>query len=251
MKQEYQNYLDHHGIKGQQWGVMRGPPYPIRKGNGVRIRKGTKFQRLSTRDESDAKGHAYVTYDKEDNERYKGFFGQQLKTKALFQKNAKVYVHQIEAAEDLRSPSQQERIDIFLDLYAKNSEIGKELGSYHKKEEWHGHAYGPEFYYRYKYSRLKGRDKVEKGYKTFVKAIGGNENIRNQYFAELRKRGYNMIRDDQDSGVQGVTPSIILDREKNTKYVGKRELGIKEIAKNYKKYGKYLDKKRRHREWES
>jgi hypothetical protein len=27
----YQNELFHHGIKGQKWGVRRGPPYPLRE----------------------------------------------------------------------------------------------------------------------------------------------------------------------------------------------------------------------------
>ena len=27
-------YLSHHGIKGQKWGVEHGPPYPVRRGAG-------------------------------------------------------------------------------------------------------------------------------------------------------------------------------------------------------------------------
>ncbi len=27
-------YLAHHGIKGQRWGVEHGPPYPVRRGSG-------------------------------------------------------------------------------------------------------------------------------------------------------------------------------------------------------------------------
>lgn len=29
-----ENYLSHHGIKGQKWGVEHGPPYPVRRGTG-------------------------------------------------------------------------------------------------------------------------------------------------------------------------------------------------------------------------
>lgn len=244
--------LMHFGVKGQQWGVRRGPPYPIEKGSGVKIRKGTKFSRLSLYDEKDAKGHAYVTYEHEDVDRYKGFFGAQLKAKAFVQKNSKVLVHDMEAKEDLISPSQKERINTFLEIYKDNpAYVGKRLGEYHKTGEWHANAYGPKFYYKMKYAKLKDSDLIEKGYKTFVKAIGGDAELRSAYFDKLRAKGYNFIRDDQDSGVQGVSPSIIIDREKSLKYNGNRELTTKEIYDNYRKYGKYLDKERRHKEWES
>lgn len=56
------NVLSHHGIKGQQWGVRHGPPYPLQEGAGdISIKKGTSIKRLSINDESSAKGHAYVT----------------------------------------------------------------------------------------------------------------------------------------------------------------------------------------------
>lgn len=244
--------LKHHGIKGQQWGVKHGPPYPIEKGAGVTIKKGTHLKRISSRDESKAEGHAYVTYKNEDNERYQGFFAFQLKAKRLVDKNAKVYVHDIVAKEELRSPSQKVRIETFIQMYKEDPvSMGKELAKYHKKQEWHGKAYLPQFVYNKQYTQLHGKDLKEVGYKTFVKAIGGLEPMRSKYFNELKKKGYNFIRDDQDSGVQGIEPSIILDRAKSTEYKGKRELTSKEIYSNLKKHGWYLDNERRHKEWES
>lgn len=35
----YSNYLAHHGIKGQHWGVRNGPPYPLDSSNNSRIEK--------------------------------------------------------------------------------------------------------------------------------------------------------------------------------------------------------------------
>lgn len=32
----YELYLVHHGIKGQQWGVRNGPPYPLESGRGIK-----------------------------------------------------------------------------------------------------------------------------------------------------------------------------------------------------------------------
>ena len=69
------NYLSHHGVKGQQWGVRHGPPYPIDKSKGdITLRAGTKINRVAVRDESQSKGHAYVTYRKDDTQHYRGAF---------------------------------------------------------------------------------------------------------------------------------------------------------------------------------
>lgn len=39
---DYRNYLSHHGIKGQKWGVMHGPPYPLEKATSSGIIKRAK-----------------------------------------------------------------------------------------------------------------------------------------------------------------------------------------------------------------
>lgn len=36
------DYLVHHGIAKQQWGVRRGPPYPLKNGINTRVKKVTK-----------------------------------------------------------------------------------------------------------------------------------------------------------------------------------------------------------------
>lgn len=245
------NYLAHHGIQGQQWGVKHGPPYPIQPGAAVRIKKGTKLSRISPRDEADSSGHAYVTYNKEDMERYKGFFGYIIKKNTLIDKKSKVLIHDMEAAEDLRSPSQKERIATFIEMYKDDSTLAISLAKYHKHGESGTHAWLPQFVYNIQYSNLQDEKLLTIGYKTFVKSIGGNESIRSEYFKRLQKKGYNFLRDDQDSGNNGIEPSIIIDRKKSIKYNGNRELTNKEIATNLKKYGWRVDKKRRHREWTS
>lgn len=39
---DYRNYLSHHGIKGQKWGVMHGPPYPLGSHTSAMIKNGKK-----------------------------------------------------------------------------------------------------------------------------------------------------------------------------------------------------------------
>ena len=243
--------LVHYGIKGQQWGVQHGPPYPIQPGNPVKIKKGTKIQRLSTHDEKKAKGHAYVTYNSSDNERYKGFFGIKLKTDNFLNSNAKIYVHDIEAKEDLRSPSKKERIRTFIDIYRDNpSKMAEHLGAYEKQN---GNVFArllPKFILQKSYKDMKNSNLTKHGYKMFVRAIGGDEWIRNTYFKELKKKGYNFVQDDQDSGHYGKEPGIVLNRKKSLKYNGKNELKNEEIVKNFKKYGGRVRGKDRHKEWE-
>lgn len=221
------------------------------------VPKGAKIQRLSRFDEAKSKGHAYVTFDPEDNARYKGFFGKKLQgsaliDKALGKKTGTVpYIHDIVARENLLSPSKKDRINTFLSMYRDNpAEMGKVLGKYHTIE-YHDRGKLPAFVYKRQYSKLRGTEKITKGYRTFVKAIGDtkNEKLRNEYFKRIREHGYNMIQDDQDSGRSGIRPSIVLDRVKSLQYNGKRELLSDEVQESLKKYGRRVSKQNRHREW--
>lgn len=236
-------YLSHHGIKGQQWGVKHGPPYPISDSNGeVTISKGTKIYRVSRYIEAQSKGHAYVTYLKEDRERYRGFFAAKLKVTDL---KSPVYAVEMEAKTELRSPSKKTRLETFKEMYRDDPEIRKRLGDYHKEQEWNTVTPLPKKYYEWRYSNLK-EDKIPtKGYDVFKKSLGGDEYIRSEYFNRLSAKGYNFVRDDQDAGYLGTAPSIIFDREAVLKYNGQRELSNKEIMKNQAKYKILVDGKTR------
>lgn len=231
--------LLHHGVKGQQWGVLHGPPYPIDQQDHItRIRKGTTIKRLSINDESAAKGHAYVTFLKSDTEHYKGFFGARL---SAIHKGKDVYSITMKAKEDLISPSKKERVKTFIELYKSDPVIGKELGGYHKSD-YHEFTPLPKMFYEIQYSKLDEKQLKSKGYDTFVRSIGGNEYIRNAYFNKLAQKGYSFVNDDQDAGRFGKAPSIIFDREKSTEYKNQNVVSKKEIMETWRKEGTYIRK---------
>lgn len=240
MSYHYGAKLSHHGIRGQQWGIRHGPPYPIDPKNpgDITIKKGTTFKRLSIHQENAAKGHAYVTYLKKDSEHYKGFFAARLKA---INKGATVYTIDMKATEELKAPSKQKRLETFLELYKSDPVIAKELGSYHK-DDWHYFTPLPRKFYEIRYSMLNPEKLREKGYETFVRSIGGNEYVRGQYFKRLSEKGYSFVTDDMDAGRFGKEPSIIFDREKSTFYLGQREVSRKEISDILRREGTYVSR---------
>lgn len=47
------NSLQHHGIKGQTWGVRRGPPYPLNRLDTNKIKNGASYKPTTNRPHSD------------------------------------------------------------------------------------------------------------------------------------------------------------------------------------------------------
>ena len=221
--------LFHHGVKGQQWGVKHGPPYPIQKGNGVTISMGTKISRLSIYDESASQGKAYVNYNNLDKEHYKGFFAARLKA---VHKNAPVYEITFTAKKDLKSPGFDERMNTFKDLYKNDPEIRKELTKYYKSNHI---KFAPDFVYSKKFKDMSDKQLEKFGYDTFVRSLGDqNRKTSEKYFNELIRKGYDFVMDDMDGQHMlkyGREPSIVFDRS-NLNYEGQEEVHWNEIKKN-------------------
>lgn len=113
----FNNKLSHHGVKGQEWGVRNGPPYPI---EDKILKKGTRINSVSSRyTDSEAyrkNGKPIYTYradEKWDNKVYKGPFAMYL---ARYRGAQFIKEHAYETTKDLRMPTSTERKQVFKDM---------------------------------------------------------------------------------------------------------------------------------------
>lgn len=62
-----EQYLQHHGVKGQKWGVQNGPPYPLNR-NEIKKAKGNSFDK-SFYDKIDGKSSPYAGLNKSEKKK--------------------------------------------------------------------------------------------------------------------------------------------------------------------------------------
>ena len=114
------NFLAHHGVKGQQWGVRNGPPYPIedkvlKKGTKLNTVVGLKpgtasmlnYETNSFLSRKKANNQWTYTYNKDnewDNKVYKGPFSMYL---AKYRGYTYVAEHKLETIKDLKMPTKK------------------------------------------------------------------------------------------------------------------------------------------------
>lgn len=132
------------------------------------------------------------------------------------------------AKEDLISPSKKERIDTFVKLMSIDPKFRE---AYQAQKQI--------------YQILKKPDKVkkidqtvkglEKEYSMFSVSLGGSKELQKRYFAELNKKGYNMMIDDADAAAIANSPIIVFDRQKSLEVVSVNEVNRKYLRELGKK----------------
>lgn len=145
---ELNDYLMHHGIEGQKWGVRRGPPYPI---DDTVLKKGYRLQ--STSLDKDSEGYRtsgkwlYTSNNKYDYHIYNGQFAKNrlaLSEPNIFKRPFKttfgtVYSHNFETTKDLKMPTKAERKEEFIKVLKSNPKYlddlrdGAEVYKKHRK----------------------------------------------------------------------------------------------------------------------
>lgn len=205
--------LAHYGVLGMKWGVRKDrnrPPSRIAKKRNVYSKlgtkqetwkKGTTTKRVTTNAEKDLEKKLDFSYVSKGNDyenyRWLGFGDEIIQRKT---------------SDILISPSEKERIDIFVDM-AKDAKVSDELAKSLSDVR-----------VVFKSERKARKDVADLSNKTLNRLTRGDlsnvlyksEAIRNEYFNRLRDKGYNAVVDDSDrlAGIS-TTAMIVLDPDKN------------------------------------
>lgn len=130
------------------------------------------------------------------------------------------------------SPSDKERVDIFIGLLDKKLETGDAKGFTARQlieiVNSRGGAFG--FATREEIRELPAKDLGLLIYDQFPRTLVFNSSLSSDYFNEVKKRGYNCLVDDMDAKFMSDTPIMVFDADQNVKEVERRKLPISEVA---------------------
>lgn len=248
------NVLQHHGIKGQKWGVRRklqknsdGGSQGSKKGidfidhgdGRIEIKKGSKLQRVASVESGKKLSEmSYASLTRKDNNYYvknwKNNFGKDFNRLTL------------ETANELKSPSVHEASTITLQMYKNNPKLLKDLNT-HVSNMWGDDIPPvspkmlddiindrPNSVYSKEYLYLQTNEFL---------ASKESSNIKKELGKCLSEKGYNMLRDENNAGVVSDAPVIIFDSNKNLKVTESKFIDDKMIKQAsvycdaYSKYG--------------
>ena len=238
-------YIKHHGIKGQHWGVRRGPPYPI---EDKVLRKGTRLNSVSLLNDSTAEKkqkkwmYTYNPDDDWDSKVYKGPFS------VLKTQNGKhfIYEHRYEVVKDLKMPTSKERLDEFINLY-KNHRFRTSLDLSREQSWWKMNNSGSEGMRNVNVWLLKSDDDYKNAYEIFNHAMESMDSYKStKAYAQIMSEKYDAMVDDNNQRVynRAHDPIIVFRANEVLKEIGSaRMVDVNEIVDSYNEVMNELAKK--------
>lgn len=260
------DFLAHHGIKGQKWGVRRyqntdgSLTEEGRKrysGKAIVYEPGTEFYRISTKaDESDERNYRYVTRLQSDRDYYKGIYAMDMmydpskytpesyastKLKDVvsdYKQNYNIYELTYKNTQALISPNKRERVKIFQTLIDQNPELVDRVRDDLMRDKFFGK--NPERRKEIETVLTVGANRKlsdiktdKRAFQMFSSALNNSEDVRKKYFDILSEHGYNLIIDDNDAGEITYKPMIVINPTQVLQLAAAKELMAKDIAEAY------------------
>lgn len=231
------NYLVHHGIKGQRWGVKHGPPYPIDDDGPVTIKSGSKISSVSTskKIKLDDRGvYGFDPSDEHDSLVYRGAYSTYLRWR---RDHKKVFEHTFTTKEDLILPDHETKVKAFVDLYKNDKDF---KSSYSNLEKIVKNSDSKDQYDEWAKSLSSGNVNWNTKYTYFMAAFNELPEMKEsskKFVYSLSKMGYNAILDDNNAGIynKANSPLYVFEGQKSLKSTGRRKVSDKEIRDNTKK----------------
>jgi hypothetical protein len=252
---DVENFLKHHGVMGQRWGVRKDRKTALANVNrlsgeiaarqtqrrskqtftedslkklsnkDVVIKRGSEIVRVS----KDASGQfqskqLYVSTNKQDATNYRGLVPTWETGGLPARKHEGYYETSYTALNDLKSPSERKRVEGYIKLMdhpdikldSGESITGREYLSRQGLGETIKHLSGREIALTY-YGQLVANQGVS------------NEPLTTAYFKNMQQKGYNAIIDDNDRGIIASMPTKVLDAPHDLKTFKVQKLTTEDV----------------------
>lgn len=218
--------IEHHGIKGQKWGVRKKKPlysdtlsdkdYTVNSGNSI-------YRVSSKKNEVLGKKATYVTTNKHDRDEYAGNFAPLMD---------KAYEMKMSNINQLVSPSAKKRAKMYIDLYKNDPVFRRSFAGAVKKSTIPGALGfgGSKKTYMKRYGNLSDEKLNSKRVLRLMSTTMQNSRkVRDSIVNETKARGYNALIDDNDAGSYSKAPLIVINAKKDLKISSVKPLTDKQM----------------------
>lgn len=202
-----------------RWGVRKDRGYSIKLGSdgSLTILSGSNIHRISSTDKESDTGHVYAAFTEKDVQHYRHSVTSWITESADGFDSAHTFDMSMKVTKDLIAPSEKKKIDTFIKLL--DSKMAEEI-----QKQYVINIDGSDGNQQRRFETLSKKlqtsgmdERLSDFYSAFSLGLNYSDELRTRFFNELKKDGYNMIVDTEDSLLEAQAPIIVFERKNNLK----------------------------------